>query len=88
MIDARRIALVGVFHLRLHAGRAEIHFGADAGVAQRLRHFLVAGDLGLIHDEDDDGTERGLRLGSIRRQRRLQARHADGEAGCGNSSHP
>ena len=84
MIDARRVALVGIFHLRLHAGRAEIHFGADTGIAQRLRHFLVAGDLSLIHDEDDDGPERGLRFGADQRQRRLQARDADREAGCRN----
>ena len=60
------VALVGVLHLRLHAGRAEIHFGADAGVAQCLHHLLVGGDFGLIHDEHDDGAER-LRLALRRR---------------------
>ena len=33
---------------------AEIHLGADAGRAQGLRHFLVVGDAGLVHDEHDD----------------------------------
>ena len=77
-----RAALVGVFHLRLHAGGAEVHLGADAGRAQRLRHLLVVGEAVLLHDEHDDGAvgDGGLVLVE-RGQRRLQARHADGEAG-------
>src|SRR5436190_4340274 len=80
--DAGGPALVGVFHLRLHAGGTQVHLGADAGLAQRLRHLLVAWQLGLIHDEDDHGTARGGGIGlADGRERRLQARDADGEAG-------
>ena len=35
--DQRTAALVGIFHLRLHAGCADIHFGANAAIAQRRR---------------------------------------------------
>ena len=55
--DGGRVAAVGVFHLRVHAGRAEIHLGADAGVAELGDHRLVARGLVAIHDEDDDGAD-------------------------------
>ena len=50
-------------------------------MAQRLRHFLIAGDFGLIHDEDDDGPKSRLRFCANVCERGLQARDADGETG-------
>src|SRR5712691_7700433 len=35
--DAGRAAPVGIFHLRLHAGGAKIHLGADARITQDFR---------------------------------------------------
>ena len=76
-------ALVGVFHLRLHTGAAEIHLGANAGLAQRLRHPLVARQLGLIHDEHDDGATGGGALVLVEGgERRLQTRNANGKTCC------
>ena len=45
---------VGVFHLRLHARRAEIKFGPDAGGAEGGDHALVVGDAVAVHDEHHD----------------------------------
>src|SRR5690606_36309034 len=39
---AWRIATLGIFHLRLHAGPADIHFRADTLLAQIRGHLLVA----------------------------------------------
>ena len=47
-----------------------------------LHHRLIVGDAVAVEDRDDDGT--GLRLGvelADQRQRGLQARDSDGEAG-------
>src|SRR5690606_13642946 len=54
--DAGAVAPVGILHLRLHAGAAEIHLGPDAGSAQRRHHPLVAAErLGVpVHDQHDD----------------------------------
>ena len=58
--DDRAAAPVGIFHLRLHAGAAEIHLGADAGVAKLRHHLLVAAEAFrvLVHDQHDDGRDR------------------------------
>ena len=80
-------ALVGIFHLRLHARRAEIELGPDARLAQGRDHALVGGDLVLVHHQHHHGP--GL-LGARHDrafhhlQGREQARHADGEAGRRN----
>src|SRR5580698_7901592 len=44
---ARRVAPVGILHLLTETvlGIAEIKLGANAGIAQRRHHFLVARDL-------------------------------------------
>ena len=62
---------------------AEIKLGADAGVAQRRDHLLVVGDAVAIEHGDDHRAGCGLCRRACRAgvQRRLQARHADGEAG-------
>jgi len=81
--DARRAAAVGIFHLRLHAGAAEIHFRPDAGLPEGGHHLLVAAERVrvLVHDEDHDRRDDlgVLQLAEIL-QRRGQPRHADGEA--------
>ena len=79
--DARGTALVGIFHLRLHAGGAEIHLRADGGIglAERAGEIIVVGKALAVHDEDDGGAggcgcvelAEGL-------QRGIQARNADG----------
>ena len=56
--DAWAAAPVGIFHLRLHAGVADVHFGADARLAQIARHFLIVADPGFIHDQHHDGRYR------------------------------
>jgi hypothetical protein len=79
---ARGAALVGVFHLRLHAGRAEIEFGADAGVAQFAHQPLMLADALAVHDQHHDGGKRRPLLDAPQRlQRRIEPRHADGEPG-------
>ena len=61
---------------------AEIEFGADAGVAQRRDHALVVGDAVAVEHGDDHRAGLGLGVELAERgQRRLQPRHADGEAG-------
>ena len=83
--DGGGVAAVGVFHLGVHAGRAEIHFGADAGVAELGDHRLVARGLVAIHDEDDDGAGGvGGREIAGELQRIGEARDADREAGRGD----
>ena len=78
-----RAALVGVLQLLAELLRvAEVQLGADAGRAQRLHHLLVVGDALLLHHRDDDGAVGSGGLVLVERgKRRLQARHADGEAG-------
>ena len=81
--DAGRAALVGIFQLLAEIFRiAEIELGADAGVAQRRDHALVVGDAVAVEHRDHDRTGRGLGVElADQRERRLQARDADGEAG-------
>ena len=57
------VAAVGIFHLRVHAGGAEIHFGADAGAAQLAGHLLVVGDGGRVAVEDEDDDRTGVLVG-------------------------
>ena len=66
---------------------ALIHFGADTGVAQILRHLLIAAKAFHIAVHDGDQHRRGgvgdIQLAEVF-QRRHQARDADGEAGGGH----
>ncbi len=76
-----------IFHLRLHAGPADIHFCADACLAQIGNHFLVAAKVLriLVHHQHD---HRANRVGNIQLaeilQRGHQARNTDGETRRGN----
>ncbi len=51
---AGRVALVGIFQLlaEIVLRIAEIKLGADAGVAQRLRHALIVGDAVAVEHRD------------------------------------
>ena len=50
----RRVAAVGIFHLRLHAGIAEIELGRECRrCAARLDHRLVVADAVAVHDQHD-----------------------------------
>ena len=83
--DARRAAPIGIFHLRLHAGLAEIKLGADVRCAKRLRHLLIVGDAVAIEHEHDDGALRGARLEFAEAlEAEQEPRHADGDAGGRN----
>ena len=83
--DARRAAAVGIFHLRLHAGLAEIKLGADAGLAEVLRHLLVIGDAVAVEHEHDDRALRGAGLELAEAlEAEQETRHADGDAGGRN----
>ena len=83
--NERAAALVGIFHLGLHAGGADIHFGADICGAQLLHHFLVIALAFLIHDENDNGSSRFLVLSFAQKfQRGIKPRHADGKSGGRN----
>ena len=53
-------------------------------MAQCLRHFLIAGDLGLIHHQHNNRAERNRRFRADVREGGLQARDANGEAGRWN----
>ena len=84
--DARGAAPVGVFHLRLHAGIADIHLRAHACLAQIARHFLIIAHPRLIHDQHDDGRDPDGGLGNFAEMRKggVEPRYADGEAGRGD----
>ena len=81
--DARRVALVGVFHLRAEFSRiAEIKLGADVGRAQLGDHVLVIGEAILVEHGDDDRAGLGLALELAEvLQRGGEPRHADGKSG-------
>src|SRR6516225_1112140 len=80
--DAGTAALVRVLHLRLHAGAAEIHLRAHSRGPQALREPLEPRQVGSVHHQYHD---RAQSTASLRRadgrQRRLQSRYADREAG-------
>src|SRR5690348_2991100 len=80
---ARRIAAVGIFHLLADRvlGIAEIELGTDARVAQARNHLLVIGDVAAEHRDHDGAVVLAAVELAQHRERRLQARHADGEAG-------
>ena len=84
--DARGAAPVGVFHLRFHAGVANVHLRADARLAQIARHFLIIAHPCFIHDKHDNGRNPygGLRDFAQMGKGRIEPRYADGEAGRGN----
>ena len=80
--DARRGALVGIFHLRLHAGLAEIKLGADAGVAQGLHQALIVGHAVAIEHQHDDGAAHRIAFELAESlEAEEQSRDADGDAG-------
>src|SRR5215471_5828118 len=81
---ARRVAPVGIFQLVAHVlGVAEIELGADVCIAQAYNHLLIVRDAVAIEHGDDHGAEFGPRIElAEQRQRRLQPRYADREAGC------
>ncbi len=84
--DTGRAALVGIFHLRTHAGFAEIHFGANTRSTQIACHFLIGRQLLAVHDEHNHGTQSVLSASLTQRnQRRMQPRDTDRIAGCRNA---
>ena len=79
---ARAAALVGIFHLRLHARGAEIKLGADVRGAKLLRHSLVVGHAVLVEDEHDDRALHGVALVLAEKLKaEEETRHADRDAG-------
>src|SRR5262245_2181859 len=82
--DAGRIPAIGVFHLRLHAGRAEIDLGADVLSAQPARQHLIFADaLAVAHEHDNRPDIRlCITLFDVRECGR-EPRHADRESGGG-----
>ena len=75
------VALVGVLHLRPHAGAAEIDLGGDPRGAQLGRHRQVVAHQTAIERQHHHRAARlGGRLAQAR-QRRHQPRDSEGEAG-------
>ena len=77
-------ALVGIFHLRLHAGAAEIDLGADARAARSWRPSpgsAAIWSLSITSTTTGPGARPDALDLAEHLQRREQARDADGEAG-------
>src|SRR5262245_61764040 len=83
--DARRVPAIGIFHLRLHAGRAEIDLGADVLSAQPAREHLIFADALAVEHEHDNGPDVGLCITLCDvRERCREPRYADRESRGGH----
>src|SRR3990172_12328927 len=84
--DARCTSLIGILYLRSHlGGLAEIKLGADAGLAELLRHLLVVGDaVAVEHQHHHGALRRTLFIFAEALKAEQEPRDADGDAGGRN----
>src|SRR3989337_2944531 len=78
--DARAAALVGIFHLRLHAVIAEIKLGTDIRLAKPLGHYLIVGQsVAVEHEHHDRPLDYACLIFAEALEAEQEPRHADGD---------